>query len=79
MVLRKRLKKRKRLKLKPIVNYLANKKGNPITGYGARVDPVCTVCKRHKPLNWWVKGCADITCKGRYKVTKRRLLKHESN
>ena len=74
MKLRKRLKKRKRLKLKNNITV----KGNPITGYGARVDPVCTVCKVHKPLNWWIKGCADITCKGRYKSPKRRLLKHES-
>ena len=76
MKLRKRLKIKKRLKLK---NSFVNKKSNNITGYGARLDPICTVCERHKPLNWWVKYCADITCKGRYKVPKRRLLKNETN
>ena len=72
MKLKKRLKLRKRRKLK---NNFSKKIGNPIIGYGARLDPVCTVCERHKPLNWWVKWCADITCKGRYKVPKRKLLK----
>ncbi len=74
MKLRKRLKKRKRLKLKsrPTLNV------NTLTGYSARVDPVCTVCKGHKPLNWWVKACADVTCKGRYKASKRRLIKNEA-
>ncbi len=66
------MKLRKRLKLK---NNFPKQIGNHITGYGARQDPICTVCKRHKPLNWWVKFCADITCKGRYKSPKRRLLK----
>ena len=70
MALRKRLKRK---------NTFTNKISNPIKGYGARLDPICTVCKRHKPLNWWVKHCADITCKGKYKAPKRRLIKHEAN
>lgn len=73
MALRKRIKKlRKRLKTKSeLPKQIEYKK---LTGYGARTDPICTVCKHHKPLNWWVKICADITCKGRYKAPKRKLL-----
>jgi len=76
MKLKKRLKKpRKKLKTKILIK---NIKSNPITGYGAKTDPICNVCKRHKPLNWHVKICADIICTGKY-VTKRKKLKNYIN
>ena len=67
MILKRRIKRTTSLK-----NFTTNN----LTDYGATVEPICTVCKRHKPLNWWVKDCADITCKGHYKIHKKRLLKH---
>lgn len=62
---------RRRLKLKDIFSHSHS---NDITGYGARIDPICNVCGHNKPLNWWVKICADITCCGRYKAARKRLI-----
>lgn len=74
MKLRKRLKKPHKNLIKRIKSpkKLIHKK---LTGYGARTDPICTKCKRHKPLNWWVKDCANICCTGHYKSPKRKMLK----